>query len=290
MPSSTRFRLTLGQPRALALTLHLGIFTAPLLIAQPVLAQQQAKHYAIPAGPLGDVLSRYAREAGVDISFAAAQVSTLKSQGLQGHFSVDEGFAVLLRGHALRAQSSVDGYLLVSAPTTGLELGPTTISEYQDSGTTEGTGSYTTGATRTATKLPLSLRETPQSVSVITRQLMDDQQLSTINQVLAFTPGISTNHRDSERYTFYSRGFAIQNFQYDGVPSQVANESQQYTSALSDMAIYDRVEVLRGATGPDEWCGYAVGYHQSGAQASDQGLPGLRFRRGGDVGQVPLRS
>ncbi|MDP1165830.1 TonB-dependent receptor plug domain-containing protein, partial [Klebsiella pneumoniae] len=79
--------------------------------------------------------------------------------------------------------------------------------------TTENSGSYTTGAASTATKLPLSLRETPQSVSVITRQLMDDQHLSTLNEVLTFTPGISSNHRDSERYSFYSRGFEIQNFQ-----------------------------------------------------------------------------
>ncbi|MGV2837360.1 TonB-dependent receptor plug domain-containing protein, partial [Pseudomonas shirazensis] len=106
-----------------------------------------------------------------------------------------------------------------------------------------------TGSTSTATKLPLSLRETPQSVTVITRKPMDEQGLSTINKVLTFTPGITSNHRDSERYTFYARGFQINNFQYDGIPSQVANESQQYIGALSDMAIYDRVEVVRGATG-----------------------------------------
>lgn len=66
---------------------------------------------------------------------------------------------------------------------------------------------------------------------------------------MKFTPGLSSNHRDSERYTFYARGFQIQNFQYDGIPAQIANESQQFTSTLADMAIYDRVEVVRGATG-----------------------------------------
>jgi len=116
-------------------------------------------------------------------------------------------------------------------------------------------GSYTTGATSTATKLPLSLRETPQSVSVVTHQLVDDQHLSTLNEVLAFTPGISSNHRDSERYSFYSRGFEIQNYQYDGIPSQIANESQQYIGPLSDMAIYNRVEVVRGATSQINYTG-----------------------------------
>jgi outer membrane receptor for ferric coprogen and ferric-rhodotorulic acid len=79
--------------------------------------------------------------------------------------------------------------------------------------------------------------------------MIEDQNLTSLNDVVKFTPGISSNHRDSDRYTFYSRGFQIQNFQYDGVPSQVANESQQYTSTLLDMAIYDRIEVVRGATG-----------------------------------------
>jgi outer membrane receptor for ferric coprogen and ferric-rhodotorulic acid len=55
-----------------------------------------------------------------------------------------------------------------------LQLGATNISAQGLGATTEGTGSYTTGATTTATKLPLTMRETPQSVTVVTRQLMDD--------------------------------------------------------------------------------------------------------------------
>jgi len=55
-----------------------------------------------------------------------------------------------------------------------------TITGPMDTATTEGTGSYTTGQTSAATHLPLSLRETPQSVTVITRQRMDDQQLNSV--------------------------------------------------------------------------------------------------------------
>lgn len=58
-----------------------------------------------------------------------------------------------------------------------LELGATAITDEHLGETTEGTGSYTTGATRSATRLALSPRETPQSISVITRQQMDDQNL-----------------------------------------------------------------------------------------------------------------
>ncbi|CRM27228.1 MULTISPECIES: TonB-dependent siderophore receptor [unclassified Pseudomonas] len=212
-------------------------------------SQQQA--FSIAPGPLGSVLSRFASDAGVVLSFDSGLTAGKQSVGLQGTYSVEQGFARLLADSNLALAANNDGSYGLAPQGTGgaLTLGATSINAEGLGLTTENSGSYTTGATSTATKLPLTLRETPQSVSVVTRQLMDDQHLSTLNEVLSFTPGITSNHRDSERYSFYSRGFDIQNFQYDGIPSQVANESQQFIGPLSDMAIYDRVEVVRGATG-----------------------------------------
>jgi outer membrane receptor for ferric coprogen and ferric-rhodotorulic acid len=127
-----------------------------------------------------------------------------------------------------------------------LELVATSITDNRLGETTEGTGSYTTGSTRTATKLSLSPRETPQSISVITRQQMDDQNLTSIGDVLSKTPGITINKLDSSRASFKSRGFEIDNFQIDGIPAafRFGNGIDQ-----ADMVIYDRVEVLKGSTG-----------------------------------------
>lgn len=113
-----------------------------------------------------------------------------------------------------------------------------------DATATEGTDSYTTGQTGAATRLPLSLRETPQSVTVITRQRMDDQQLNSVKDVLENSAGISSNTNDTERVSFYSRGFQIDSFQYDGIPTAYF----EGTSFL-DTAFYDRIEIVRGATG-----------------------------------------
>lgn len=112
----------------------------------------------------------------------------------------------------------------------------------------EGTDSYTIGVTSTATKLRLSPRETPQSLSVVTRQHMDDQALLSVRDVLDATPGISSRQLDSERVSFSARGFAIDNFMYDGVPTNIEGAYAFGDSAL-DTVIYDRVEVIRGATG-----------------------------------------
>ncbi|MGG4604085.1 TonB-dependent siderophore receptor [Paenalcaligenes sp. Me131] len=109
---------------------------------------------------------------------------------------------------------------------------------------TEGSESYTITRTQAATRLPLALQETPQSVSVMTRQLMDDQALNSVQDVLEASTGISSATLDSERVSFYARGFAIDSFQYDGIPTSF----QDGTSFL-DSAFYDRIEVVRGATG-----------------------------------------
>lgn len=99
-----------------------------------------------------------------------------------------------------------------------------------------------------ATKLDLSPRETPQSVTVITRQQLDDQNLTSMRQVLDNTAGIYSDAYDSERVLFFSRGFLINTLMYDGVPA-IANFNTGSIDETLDTSLYDRVEVVRGATG-----------------------------------------
>ncbi|MNZ08929.1 Ferripyoverdine receptor precursor [compost metagenome] len=87
--------------------------------------------------------------------------------------------------------------------------------------TTEGSGSYTTGAMSTAIGLPLSIKETPQSVSVVTRQQIEDQELTTTADILNTAPGVSYTRNDSNRLSFSARGFTIDNFQFDGLASPI---------------------------------------------------------------------
>jgi len=108
--------------------------------------------------------------------------------------------------------------------------------------TTEGTRSYTSGEARSATRMELSLRETPQSVSIITRELLDDLGAVRLDQALGLTTGIQVGQQDSERTSFYARGFSINNIQVDGMP-------RGSNSPLQDTVLYDRVEVVRGANG-----------------------------------------
>ncbi|HCT05257.1 MAG TPA: TonB-dependent siderophore receptor, partial [Pseudomonas sp.] len=129
-------------------------------------------------------------------------------------------------------------------PTKALELGSTSITAEGLGAITEHTGAYTTGSMNTATRLNLSLKETPQSVSVITRQQMDDFNLNTLTDVLRQTTGVTVQHLDSDRAGYSSRGYSISNYQVDGMLSTFGRMKSD-----ADTIIYDRIEVVRGATG-----------------------------------------
>jgi len=107
---------------------------------------------------------------------------------------------------------------------------------------------YAVKTTRAGTKLLLTPRDVPQSLSIVTQQRMQDQDLQSVSDVLTNATGISTNLVDSERAEYYSRGFKVSNFTYDGIPTSI-NDSWNYGDAASDTAIYDRIEIVRGATG-----------------------------------------
>ncbi|MCU9946247.1 TonB-dependent siderophore receptor [Pseudomonas sp. PDM13] len=230
----------------LTATLRAVIFCAGLASLTPALAAQR---FDIAAGSLTENLGRFASAAGVALSFDAAQLGGRASTGLHGDYSVEAGFAALLAGSGLQAVRQANGsYILIAREASGaLELGATSINATGLGSTTEGTGSYTTGAV-TIGKSAQSIRETPQSVTVMTRQVMDDKNLNSLDQVMAKTPGITFGQRNFGAHVYQSRGFTLgeESYLMDGVPGQ----AYTVTGWLPpDTAIFDRVEVLRGAAG-----------------------------------------
>ena len=248
--------LPLSSRNRLAIALHAVLLGSGVLtVAQPVTAAPVSaqRSFDVPASDLQESLNIFAQQANISLPYDPALVSNKQAPALRGRFDVAQGLQRLLGGSGLTATESAEGvwtlYPLTSGGADGqLQLQATSVTGQVLGATTEGSHSYTTGETSTATRLALSLRETPQSVTVITRQQMTDQGLGSIAQVLGQTPGITVVHDDSERFNFYSRGFTLDNFQYDGVPT---SDFTTNTNGLGmrDMAIYDRVEVVRGATG-----------------------------------------
>ena len=249
LPLSATHKIT----RAVRLTV-LGASLASLsaLALTPAVAYAQSQAvYQIAPGPLGSALTQFGVQAGVTISFDTQQARDLTTGGLEGSYSIEEGLDRLLANSGLQAERQHNGgYVLVASRIqSALELGATEVVTNQLGTVTEGTGSYTPGYIATATRMVLKPRETPQSISVITRQYMDDFALDNVDDVMRHTPGITVSAYDTDRTNYYSRGFSINNFQYDGIPSAVRNVAYSAGNTLSDMAIYDRIEVLKGASG-----------------------------------------
>lgn len=134
----------------------------------------------------------------------------------------------------------------VAAPANVQMLRATTVvAPTEETASTEHTRSYTSGKA-TIGKGEQDVKDIPQSTTVITRQRLDDQNLRTLDQALENTTGITVQDDNNFQRTYYSRGFAVDSVQYDGVP---LNAGSNGFLVQPDLAMYDRVEVLRGASG-----------------------------------------
>lgn len=116
---------------------------------------------------------------------------------------------------------------------------------YRPGEITEGSDSYTTSSASTSTKMDLSFRDTPQSTTVITRKRMDDLSIKNIVDVVKNTPGLYVSTANGAgRPGFMSRGFDA-NVMYEGFSTPW---SSFVPSSQANTAIFDRIEITRGAT------------------------------------------
>ncbi|MBP7000680.1 TonB-dependent siderophore receptor [Amaricoccus sp.] len=115
-------------------------------------------------------------------------------------------------------------------------------------GRTEGTGTFTPPATNTATKFVLTPRETPQTVAVVTNQVIEDFNLTNVRQVLETAPFINVyTERSPGVFVVNTRGTEEMDIQFDGIPGPASVGSR---GALPfDTAFIDRTEIVYGAQG-----------------------------------------
>ena len=138
--------------------------------------------------------------------------------------------------------------LLPSAAFAAPATEETVIVEGSATAPDDGENDYSVTSTSAGTKMQMTQRDIPQSVTIVSQQRMEDQQLQTLGEVMENTLGISKSQADSDRALYYSRGFQIDNYMVDGIPTYFESR-WNLGDALSDMALFERVEVVRGATG-----------------------------------------
>ena len=238
----------LRRAAVLAIQSALCLGVSGLTALTPAHAQSgpQRQQYNIPAGTLDQVLNRYASAAGALLSADAALTQGKQSAGLQGSYTVGEGFAKLLGEHQLEAVlGNNGGYSLRAVRSAVLPEVKVTASEENAWGTVYG---YAAKRSATATKTDTPLIETPQSVSIVSADQMNTLKVQSLEDALSYTAGIVSNAGYSSSFDqFISRGFKIGddsgNIYRDGL--KLAGTSwatgQQETYGL------ERVELLKGA-------------------------------------------
>ncbi|KAF1069103.1 MAG: Ferric-pseudobactin BN7/BN8 receptor [Pseudomonas citronellolis] len=236
-------------PLLLGLALSLG--STALLPLPNAFASEQTQPQAIdiPAGPLARQLAELASQTGLILAADASLTRDRQSHAVRGDYTAEQALVLMLEGTGLQALPRDGGrFQLAPAPARdgALELESTTISGKAPGSTTEGTGEYTTASSSSSTRLNLALRDTPQSITVMTDQRIKDQRLTDLTEVMEATTGIAVSRVGvgAENDTYWSRGFQINNYEVDGVPS-----SSRLGNFSQSTAMYDRVEIVRGATG-----------------------------------------
>ncbi|WDH23057.1 TonB-dependent siderophore receptor [Pseudomonas chlororaphis] len=302
---SSSARPTLGLRHAVRVALlssALGVAALPCLAQAAETGAASLSHsYNIPGGALSDVLNRFAREAGITLSMTPAQLQGRQSAGLKGEYSTDQALGQLLNGSGLEALSQ-DGssYVLRALPETSTLALPTTDIKGFALGNALGSmEGYNATHSQIATKTSTALLETSQSVSVVTREQMDDQGSQTVSQAMRYTPGVLTNpYGATHRYDYVAmRGFndgSVDNIYLDGLKSM--GDSGTYSTMQVDPYFLERVDILKGPSsvlyGRSSPGGLVAltskkplfePYHQIQATVGTQGQRGMGFDFSGPV-------
>ena len=243
-------------PVPLAISLAVTAAFAPVADAQTVanpavtsLATMVDVHIA--AQPLSQALVALARQARLDLIVQPSLVANKRAPALVGRMTAQDALARMLAGSGLAYD--IDG-TAVTVRAAGREqaseqtMAPISVSTApMISATTEGSGAYTARLV-TIGKGEQQLKDIPQSISVVTRQLLDEQNLTTVYDTLASTTGMTIQQSPQGGKYIYARGFDLTTVQYDGVPLNRGMYGRA-SNFSAGTAIYDRVEVLRGAAG-----------------------------------------
>ncbi|OLU34179.1 TonB-dependent siderophore receptor [Pseudomonas sp. PA15(2017)] len=237
------FSRTPFRPRILVAALALASLPA---LSHAQSAESAVRTYQLPAAPLASSLNQIASQAGVVLSIDPSLTAGKSAQPVQGQFDTASALRQALSGTGLMLVPGAAGTYSVQpvADNAALALPETNISA---SSNAEGAWGPTTGylATRTAagSKTDTSILEAPRSISVATREQMQDRKVQNLDDAVRYMPGViaSSYGSDSRADWMKIRGFEpIQ--MLDGLPLPKGS----YTMAKLETWNLERVAILRG--------------------------------------------
>jgi len=222
-------------------------FSAPLLSAQLMAADQASsvRAYNLPSAPLASTLNQIASQAGLALSLNPSLAAGKTSAPVKGQFDATGALREALRGTGLQLeQSSAGTFSLVAVPEGVMDLPTTSIMGVENTESAWGpVDGYLATRTAAGTKTDTALVEAPRSISVATRQQMDDRNVQNIDDAVRYMPGIvaSSYGSDTRADWLRVRGFEPTQF-LDGLPLPKG----VYANPKQETWNLDRLALLRG--------------------------------------------
>ena len=242
--------LVLGQAGPAAAERGSDRYEAGQRAAVATLAQAERTYgFDIPAKPLPQAIADFSAVTGVQVLYTEASTFDYTAPALSGTYTAKEALDRLLAGSGLVGRYTSADAVTVERPGQDddgrLQLGPITVEAQSESavGPVEG---YVATRSLTGTKTNTPLIETPQSISIITRDLLDAQAADTLNDALRYSPGVT-----GEVFGNDSRVDFLQYRGFDENGTGVYRDGLQLRSTAfaefrPELYGAQRVEVLRG--------------------------------------------
>ncbi|MCO6056925.1 TonB-dependent siderophore receptor [Pseudomonas sp. MOB-449] len=229
-PASAPFRRTL-----LALAITLGSLSTQVL----------AEAYQLPSAPLASTLNRIAADAGIVLSVDPSLTAGKTAPAVQGELSPLQALSQALQGSSLRlVQNGTDSYSLAPVADEAMSLPDVNIDGSRSYETAWGpTTGYLAKRTAAGTKTDTALVEAPRSISVATREQMQDRGVHSLDDAVKYMPGIvSSSYGSDTRFDWMRvRGFEPTQF-LDGLPLPKG----VYANPKPETWNLDRLALLRG--------------------------------------------
>ena len=218
--------------------------------------QRHSLRFDIAAKPLPQALAEFSAISGLRVLYTAEEPFHATSPGLAGNYAPEEALRRLLAGTGVTYRfTNPTTITLEKTPSEGaLMLDPVTVEGAQGAARAEETArgptiGYVAKRSASGTKTDTPLVETPQAISVVTREQLEDLGSRTVMQAMRYTPGAFTGQVGaSNRYDYVIlRGLtdrSIDNVYLDGL--KMMGDDSTYSSMQVDPYMLERIDAVKG--------------------------------------------
>jgi iron complex outermembrane receptor protein len=217
----------------------------PVAQAQP----QEARPFDIPVQPLASAVTAFVTQSGLQVSVDQATLANARSTAIAGRMTTDEALRRMLAGTGITWRFADDRSVFLTKVAEGapgtIQLDPITVEGQRSQETAYGpVQGYVATRSATATKSDAPVIEVPQSLSVITRDQMDDRNVQTLNDSLRYSAGVQAGDTgDLTTESFSIRGF---NAPYLSLYRDGTRQMFRAFDSVVEPYGLERIEVLRG--------------------------------------------